>query len=357
MLSQQSRLKVILALSVTAIWLAPHSAAAGVWDRLIRAGTRVADDVPIRQADDFAQNMARSKSVREALAKEIRAGLRRTGQADDAAAYARQVSRLLREEAGGLDPTLVRQLDALDTPAQEIAVILQRGSRRLSTALPDLAQRARLVRDGGPETVAALGMFGDELVDSTLRLDTAIRAGKVISPTGMRAATMADFGQLFVRHGPAAERFWTRYVASHWKAWLAGGALGWYLLDPDGFMNTAGELSEEGFKRLTQATGDATAIAIRGIGSGAGEAVRKTGEALRETYFSNWNGLAALAGTLLLLAVTLRGTRYYLLWPVRWLMRRPRADRAAVRRFETESCLIPSNTSPKNATGTHDETS
>lgn len=334
MLSQRSRLKVILALSVASLLLTPHPAAAGVWDQLIRAGTRVADDVPIRQADDFAQSMARSKSVREAMEEEIRAGLRRTGQADDAATYTRQVSRLLREEAGGLEPTLVRQLDALDTPAQEVAVILQRGSRRLSTALPDLAQRARLVREGGPETVAALGMFGDELVDSALRLDTAIRAGRVISPSGMRAATMADFGQLFVRHGRAAERFWTRYVAAHWQAWLAGGALGWYLLDPEGFMDTAGELSEEGFKRLTQAVGDATAIAIRGIGSGAGEAVRKTGEALRETYFSGWHGLAALAGTLVLLAVMFRWTRYYLLWPVRWLMRPPPADRAGMRQSE-----------------------
>lgn len=318
-----SRRGLIVTLCVFPFWFSAGRAEAGIWDQLIRAGTRVADDVPIRQADELAEQMARSKVVREAVEDQVRAGLRRAGQADDGVAYARHLRRMLQDEAAALDPALLRRLEPLDTPAQEVALILQRGSRRLSDAVPDLAQRARLVQDGGPETVAALGMFGDELVDSALRLDAALRAGRVPSPRGMRAVQMGDFGQLFVKHGRAAERFWSEYVGPHWKAWLAGGALAWYLLDPEGFMDTAGRLTEEGFKRLTEALGEVLAIAIRGVGSGAKEAIGTSGEAILETYLSDWRGLAALAATLLLLGFVFARTRYYLLGPLRWLRRPP----------------------------------
>ena len=53
-------------------------------------------------------------------------------------------------------------------------------------------------------------------------------------------------------------------MTPHWGKWLTGGALTAYLLAPEEFMDTAGNLTEGGFKKLTEMVGGATAAAIRG---------------------------------------------------------------------------------------------
>ncbi|MEJ7638435.1 MAG: hypothetical protein WKF75_10795 [Singulisphaera sp.] len=54
--------------------------------------------------------------------------------------------------------------NALDARAP--AAVLVRGGERLGAAVPDLAARGRLLRSGGAETVAAVGLYGDEAVDA-----------------------------------------------------------------------------------------------------------------------------------------------------------------------------------------------
>ena len=155
-------------------------------------------------------------------------------------------------------------------------------------------------------------MYGEEAARAALRLDTALQAGRVARGSAARAATLADFGVLLSRHGDAGWSFWNRYVVPHWGKWLAGGALTAYLVAPEEFMDVTGTITEGGAKRLTELVGATTAAAIRGVGGGSGKAMGEIGSALQDTYFSGWQGLLALGGTIVVLAFALPRSRRFL---------------------------------------------
>ncbi len=298
---------VILALGLT--WVVVIPAHAGPLGAVVRRVARVADDTPLGQVDDVAARLTRSGLSREAIEVELKRGGRLADQADDvtrAAARSAEVARVLRPATVGLDPSVVRGLNALDGAARESAAVLVRGGERLGAAVPDLAARGRLLRSGGAETVAAVGLYGDEAVDAALRLDSALRAGAVARPAGLREIALNDFGRVMVDHGQAAHRFWVRYVTPHWKAWLASGALAAYLVAPETFMNTLGDLTEEGSRRLTALAGPIAAAAIRGATDGAQETIDQIGGAARDALLHRWGGVAALVVASALTLVLLR---------------------------------------------------
>jgi len=290
-------------------WFVVSPAHAGPLGAAVRRVARVADDVPIGEVDDVAARLTRSGLSREVIEAELKRGGRLADQADDvtrAVVRSAEVARVLRPATAGFDPSVVRGLDALDGAARESAAVLVRGGERLGVAVPDLAARGRLLRSGGAETVAAVGLYGEEAVDAALRLDSALRAGAVAQPAGLRAITLNDFGRVMVDHGQAAHQFWGHYIAPHWKTWLASGALAAYLVAPETFMNTLGDLTEEGSRRLTALAGPIAASAIRGATEGTQETLDQIGGAARDAILHRLGDVAALAIALALTLVLFR---------------------------------------------------
>lgn len=293
-------------------------AEAGFWGNLIRRTAKSADDVPLRQTDEVADRLARSGTIEELLDGQLRRSGKISDQMDNAARRAAQtaeIGRRLNSATEGLDPAILKRLDELDEAARGTALILAEGGRNVARVIPDLGTRARFLESGGVETVAGVGMFGDVAVKDAMRLDAAIRAGKVASPNGLRPVTVADFGRLLTTKGDAAWTFWGRYVRPHWKLWLGGGALAAFLVAPDDFMDSAANLTEDGFRRLTERAGQVAATAIRGTASGTGKAVEDVTDAVVESYFTSWKGVTATIGTVLFLSIVLPRPRRFL-WRV-----------------------------------------
>lgn len=314
---------VVVALAVTCI---PNNAEAGRLDGILRGAAKVADDVPVGSVDSMVERLTMSGAARETIEADLRRAGKLSGAMDDAAVAARRATEtqsLLRAATSGFDPTIARTAEKLDPATREAALMICRGGDQVAETIPDLAARGRFLQNAGPDTVAAAGMFGKPTIDSALRLDMALRSGELVRLAGKRAPTVADFGRLMTAYGSSANAFWNRYVMPHWKAWAASGALAWYLIDPDGFMDKAGGLTEEGCRRLTELAGAVTARAIRGTAEGSGSAIDDVARAAADSYFNGWRGALSLIGTVCVLAVVFPRTRRLVLRPFRWLFSVP----------------------------------
>jgi hypothetical protein len=118
--------------------------------RTLRKIARVADDVPISKLDDAATEVASSRFARELVEK---AGAR----VDDVADRARVIRKLFTDAADGLPPAVLKEVDALEGPAQETLAVLARGSKKIGAAIPDVAERSRLITEGGAGTLLVVG--------------------------------------------------------------------------------------------------------------------------------------------------------------------------------------------------------
>jgi hypothetical protein len=269
--------------------------------RLFRRAANVADDVPIRRLDEVMEETAKSRAGREVLEK-----LSGSKRLDDPFEHSRAIRKVLQETIGSSDGAILKQVDSLPRTSQEAVVVLAQGGRRLKEVVPDLALRSRLIREGGAETLSALGRF-DHLGDDLVRFDTALRAGKLPSPPGMRPITLNDFGSFFHTQGERAARFWEKYVRPHWKLWVGTAALAAVLLAPEEYIDKVGDLTEEGLKKIGRLGGEILAGALAGAVKGAGEAVKntveKTGQAVVETFFTSPAGI--VAAVLIVLGVML----------------------------------------------------
>lgn len=317
-------------LSFVLVFVTPaHNAVAqrsAVFGDLIRKAVRVADDVPLRRLDEVVEDLGKSRAIREALEAEVQHSSRVLEKAGKAASRSEQVLTLLRRSATQLDPSLLRRIEQLDEGSREAALVLVRGGEHLRGSVPDLAVRSRLLRDGGPETVAAVGALGTDAARAATRLDEAIRAGGVIVRDAGHPVALADFGRVMSRGGNASWSFWTTYVRPHWKVWTASGALAAYLTNPEGFQDAAGHLTESGFKRLTELAGTVAAAAVRGVGQGTGKSVQDVSEAVKETFLTGPRRFYAIGGaTILLIGLTLtfRRVRHLAARPIRWLQETP----------------------------------
>lgn len=294
--------------------ICPCDAYAINFGSLIRQIGRVADDVPLNKVDDVAEELATSKAGRDLLRK---GGVR----IDDALERSRGLNRLLREAVGETNPSLLKQLDALDEPSREAALVFAHGARKIDDAIPDLALRSQFLRDGGAETVAALGRH-PELVDDALQFDVALRAGRLASPAGMRAVTLEDMGRFVRSGGDRAQRFWTSSVRPHWKLWLGGAALTAVLLAPDEYLDEFGNLTEAGLQKVGTFGGEVLAKALRGtvtgMGEGTKEVVRETAGTIARVFLSDVWGVVTLASLLLLAGFAMPLTRRLLIACWRW---------------------------------------
>jgi len=330
--------RVLAILAFTSLVAASLSALAagprGVWDDLIRGTARVADEVPVKKVDDLVAELGQSRAAREAIDAELR-NTGRLAKADDVlrgVARSDEILRLLRSATADLHPSVMRRIEQLDNASREAALLVAKGGHDLRRAVPDLAARGRLVREGGAETIAAVGMFGPDAARAAMRMDEAIKAGTVVVKPGSRAVSVADFGNVMTRFGDASWKFWNTYIQPHWKLWLASGALAAYLANPEYFQDAAGQLTEAGFRHLTEFAGEVAASAIRGVGEGSGRAVKEIAEATRDTVFSPQYGVYSLIGTVIFLAgisLCFRRVRSWAIRPLRWLNQAPKQAVAA----------------------------
>jgi hypothetical protein len=295
---------VVIALLPLAPALGRGRELADAFDGLIRGAARVGDEVPIRASEDVARELATRRAGRELLDAELKEAGKVTSTLGDAAMAslrAEEGLRLLRRAAPHLDPGLLRRMEQLDQASRESALVLAKGGERLAQGIPDLAARAHILREGGAETVAAIGIHGPGAAREVVRLDEALKAGGVAIKDAQRSITVADFGRVMALQ-PNAFAFWNAYVKPHWKLWAGSGALAAYLTNPEYFQDAAGRLTEAGFRQLTALAGAAAAGVIRGVGEGSGDATRSVWATVSNVYLRGWSSVPAAVGTLLLIA-------------------------------------------------------
>lgn len=298
-----------------------------IFEAIIRGTAKVSDDIPLRHLDELAGQVGRSPSFRRFIDE----SLTRSGQLSNTmspvlrgVAHSDEVLRLLKGTLGPVNPAIIRKVDQLDDASRSLALVLSRGGESLQHAVPDIALRGRFLRAGGGETLAAIGLHGDETLRSALRVNEAIAAGTLKMPPGLRAVSLADFGQAMMQFGDASWTFWQRYVTPHWKLWLASGALGAYLLNPEMFQDAAGKLTERGFAELTKLAGAVTAAAISGIKEGGEKAGQEIIEEVKGVALLSGPGILGSAVFFVAILLCFRRTRYYLLRPFVWLNTEPR---------------------------------
>lgn len=314
---------VLRLLAVLAFLVHGSFVQAANWARLLEefAGTSKASKGAVASGDEAMSLLRRGTQTTEAAAREAKyMGM-------DVASKPLLRQALVKTLRGrGADPTALRFVDELADTEVEVAVVLLRGGRRLQEAVPDMVTRARLTREGGPSVLASLGLRDAAATDDFLKIDALTAVGSLPAKIGGKTP-LARFGELI---GDASERFVTfyaRYICGNEAKWAAGGALAWWLADPDSFQDALGELTEAGFKKAAELGGEALASALRGIAEGGKEAGKQVVGAAVEGFLSGpyaWAAWLALLVFVYLAGLALPGTRHLFLLPFRSLFRAPR---------------------------------
>ena len=268
----------------------------------IRNVAKVSDDVPINRLDDFINNKATLEAAQD-LAK------RSTGRIDDLS-NPDVLSRILRTTLKNVDPKVLKQIDELDIPSKQAALVLSHGAEQVRGAIPDLALRSTFLTEAGAGTLFALGRY-DDLMTDAIRYNTVAKAGLITNATS--PATMETFGNFFTRNGDIAHHFWTTTVRPNWKTWATGTALTTVMLAPDEYLDAAGDLTEEGIRKLVKAGTKIMTGVIKGSGEAVKKATSETVGAIYETYFKTATGVLALCITLSAISVFMPFTRKFLM--------------------------------------------
>ncbi len=286
--------------------------------KLASRAARMADDIPLKNADAISDYIRRSsESVDDVLKRDFPDVLK---VMDRSNAIRKALGNLVDESS---DPSVRRLLGELDDIDTESALLTCSGSKRLADKVGDFSLRDRLMREGGAETLAAIGKH-DDLVDDWLRFSAAIDAKKLPSPPGMRQISAEDFGKFFLSQGDRAKTFWDTYVKPHWQVWLGSAALAAVILAPDDFIDAAGHLTQRGFERIGELGGAALAGAIKGSGEVAKQAV----EEVARTYMTSVAGWVSLAIIVLAMVIVFSPARIALFkFLGRLASRKPRGRR------------------------------
>ena len=290
---------------------------------LVRGAAKVGPEVPIKKVDDLIADISKFRGPKEAVDAE----LKKTGKLFDGtskAARANEVMGLLRNATTKLDPSLIKRIEQLEPSSREMALVLTRGGEEINKTVPDLLARGQLLRNGGAETVAAVGIFGSEAAKTALRLDEAIKGGTLVLRQGTRAVTVADFGFILTREGNASWSFWNKYIQPNWKLWAGTGALAAYLVNPEYFQDKIGDITEGGITIITDIMGAAGKGFIDGLGKGADKAGGAVVDAIKDSILSSVYAVIALLLVIIVgLSFAFKRIRCWVLWPFNWLNTTP----------------------------------
>lgn len=236
----------------------PQSVSAGnPFRTIIRNSAKVADDVPIR-AFDNAANPETRKMAREMVEQ---------GRKLDDLTYSRRLAKEIETVIGAApDPALVKTVRSMDDAGKETILLLSRGSQKIEKTIPDIAMRADFLKRLDGDTLCVLGRY-DGLTDQAYLFQKSLDAGKIVSPKGVRAVTMDDFGAFFKKTGEKGVDFWQKTVKPNWKLWAAGGTLAAILVLPESYTDYVIETAADGAKKISRVAGKA----IGETGSAASE--------------------------------------------------------------------------------------
>lgn len=240
---------VILAM----VFLAPSppayadaSALGRILQGIVRAGAKV-DDVPVA-------------AIERRVARASEGAL-----LPDSAAVMRALSHA--------DPAVAREVERLAPAETDLALRMFKGAEVIEKAHPDRIVRAQMLREGGGDLILAAERHGDEIGQSAARIMTAEEVGQL--PTDSLARFSASASE---ERGEQFLKAWNGYIVPHWKPLAAGGAISAFLVEPDLFIDAAGNLTRhatESFARLgVEVAGSATAGAVKGASEGVMEQIR-----------------------------------------------------------------------------------
>ena len=305
------------------IWFAWGAlpAEAANWSRVLSEFTetgKVATKESVYAAEDAVRIVREAPGLGEAAGREARY---LGAEAGSRTAMRKLLSKALMKEGGDLQA--IRFVDDLAEADVDVAVVYLRGGRRLREAVPDVVTRARLTRQGGAPALASLGLSDAVPVDDFLKMDALVASGKIPAEVAGKP-TLARLGELMADGSERSAKFYGKYVRGNEGKWLAGGALVFWMANPDAVQDAAGNLTETGFKKLSQLGGEVLASSLRGIAEGSKDAGRKLVGVTLEHYFSGpdawaaWLGLGFFAYAV---GVALPVTRRIFLKPLYFLMR------------------------------------
>jgi hypothetical protein len=260
-------------------------------------GTPRLKDAAAREAKNFGVNAGNRAAIRQLLIKNL-------------------------QKSGG-DSAMLRFVDDLPDADLDAALVYLRGGRRLQETVPDIAIRARLAQSGGAPALASLGLRDNVFVDDFIKLDALTAAGSIPAQIAGKP-TLARLGELLSDGSERFANFYTRYIRGNEGKWVTGGALTWWLTDPDSFQDVTGQITEAGFQKLTELAGHVTAAALAGIAEGGKEAGRDVVAEVAKGFFTGsyaWAAWIALVAFLYAGGLFLPATRALFLKPLRALLR------------------------------------
>lgn len=199
---------------------------------LIKRTARITDDVALRSSDDVLVRMRtipRLMPSKEALAAASKGGI-----------------------GGTLD-------------LRSAAVLLD-GAQRIERVVPDILLRSKLIARHGHDAILSAGLR-QNAADDLVYLDSYLQRADLPLSAKFRNATMADYAR--VVEDDVRWAFWTKYVKPNKQLWAGGVALTAYLVNPEYWHDSLGNIVEGSVYLAADLAGEQLAAVLRGAKTGA----------------------------------------------------------------------------------------
>lgn len=271
---------------------------AKVLQKLIRQTSRVADDIPLRPMEETMSSPGTRKMAQEFM--EAR-------KLDAAIPYSRQLIREIETTSDNLmDPTVLKTLNKMDDAGLEVVMLANHGAKNITTAVPDIARRAELLRKVDADTLCVIGRFDDLAEEANVFQKSLTNPELIRSPEGMRRVTLDDFGAFFKKFGQKGHDFWMNTVKPNWKWWAGGTALAAILLTPEEDLDKAIEAVGWAAGKVIDTAGKVVEKTAETAGKAledAGKTAEKSVWAIVRGFCSTWTGSAILFVSILLIVL------------------------------------------------------
>jgi len=285
-------------------------------DDVVRGAAKIDKNIPLSNIDNLIGCLKKDPKLAQKAEKTLDTIL----DGSKSLSKDQKMLNLIRHYKIPIDDTTLATIKGLEKSNSEAIILLAKGADDLAKTFPDIAFRSQLIKNGGAETIASIGIYGDKAAKYALKLDEAISSGRVILQKDAKAITVANFGKVLTEKGDAAWNFWEKAIVPHWGKWLAAGGIGLYLTDPDYFHDAAGNITEAGFRQIAVLCGDIVAAGLRGALKGGGESVTKITDSFLKSFSENfYSTICALGIFIFIAAMFFKKLRNYFLSPFRWL--------------------------------------
>lgn len=282
-MQMNSKIRLVLVSTLIALIAFQQSARADKLNNLLKKAARITDDVALRSSDDVLariRTIPRLMPSKEALAAASKQGI---GEATD-----------------------IRS-----------AAVLLDGAQRIEKAVPDLLLRSNLIARHGHDAILSAGLRSSA-ADDLIYLHSYLQKLDLPLSGRFRTATMADYARVVeddVRWG-----FWTKYVKPHKQLWAGGAALTAYLVNPEYWHDSLGNIVEGSVHLAADLAGEQLAAVLRGAKTGANALTEPVVQEIKSFFTGSPTViLTAIAILSLLAALLIAPLRQRLLKTFRYL--------------------------------------